>query len=899
MHSDFRKYIGDAGPFSYAFAVCAVAVALCIELFLSRLTSSSPSMTLFALSIAISAWYGGVGPGLVALFASAVAIDYIAFEPGTFLSVSNRGQAGLFACYFLGWFGFCVLTERTYRRLRRDRDLRRAAEKAARHSDRLAQLTTALGQARTPGAVIEAALQEPLHALDADGGAVMLTQNDGSTAEVVRVVGHRQDPPTLHTSVDLSEKGPIRDAVGRGAPVIVESKNAATSEYRGAKSVLNAAAFQAMAVVPLVIGSRVVALVQLEFAHARTFSSDDRDYLFALGPRAAQALDRTWQYEAAQRARADAEALRARADQELEGHQQTEVALRASETRYRTLAARTNRLHGLTAALSEAVTVKAVAQAVVRQGKIAVGATSGDVLLLVDRDTAFETLHSDVSEAAELAGRRVPAESGLCATHVVHTKQPVFIGSFAEWQERYWRSASIAADGGYVSSATLPLFADGAAIGVLAFHFTAPVKFDEEYQALLVSVAQHCAQALDRARLYESAQRARTEAETANRLKDEFVSIVSHDLRTPLNAMLGWTAMLQKGGMDPAITARALRSIHDNATRQAKLIDDLLDFSRIIAGRLALEHEEVDVRQLLRNVIESMIPAAAAKRIEMQFSAAPDGIVLGDMRRLEQVFFNLLGNAVKFTGEGGRVDVELRTIDDLVEVRVADTGIGIDQVFLPHVFDRFRQADSATTRGHGGVGLGLSIARQLVEAHQGTISVESPGKDQGAVFVVRLPSGLPPPAAVTETMAAPGDPGPETRLVQSIRLDGVHVLVVDDESDSREVMAQALEGCGARVTLAENARDAFDILERSEVDVLLADVAMPGEDGYTLIRKIRASTAGRVAAIPAAAVTAHARDDERRLALSAGFHLHLAKPFELAQLTRTVQDLVRGSSLIH
>jgi K+-sensing histidine kinase KdpD/ActR/RegA family two-component response regulator len=897
MLSQLRKILGDPGPFSYAFAACAVALALCIELLLAQLTSSPPSMTLFALSIAISAWYGGVGPGVAALISSVLAIDYITFDPGTFLSVNNRGEAVLFACYFLGWLGFCALTEKTYRRLGRDKELRRIAEKAARHSDRLAQLTSALGQARTPAAVIEAALQEPLHALDADAGAVMLTQNDSGTADVVRVVGHPQEEQALHATVNLAEKGPIRDAVGRGAPVIVESKTAATSEYRGSVSLSGAASFQAIVVVPLVVGSRVVALVQLEFSRPRTFTSEDRDYLFVLGQRAAQALDRTWQYESAQRARAEAEALRARADQELETHQQTEGALRASETRFRTLAARTNRLHGLTAALSEAVTVKAVAQAVVRQGKMAVGATSGDVLLLVEQGAAFETLHSDVSPDSDAAGRRMPAETGLCATHVVQTRQPVFIGSFAEWQERYWRSASIAADGGYVSSATLPLLADNAAIGVLAFHFTAPVKFDEEYQALLVSVAQHCAQALDRARLYESAQRARMEAETANRLKDEFVSIVSHDLRTPLNAMLGWTAMLQKGTLDPSITARALRSIHDNATRQAKLIDDLLDFSRIIAGRLALEREEVDLRQLLRNVIESMIPAAAAKRIDMQFQAADEAVVLGDVRRLEQVFFNLVGNAVKFTDDGGRVDVEIDALDDTVEVRVSDTGVGIDPSFLPHVFDRFRQADSTTNRVYGGVGLGLSIARQLVEAHQGNISVQSAGKNQGSTFIVRLPSGVKRPAAVSPLVAA--ESAPASKGAQAIRLDGVRVLVVDDESDSRDVMAQALEDCGARVTLAQNARDALTILEQSEVDVLLADVAMPDEDGYALIRKVRASTAGRIATIPAAAVTAHARDDERRLALSAGFHLHLAKPFEIAQLTRTVQELVRGTSLIH
>jgi signal transduction histidine kinase/ActR/RegA family two-component response regulator len=644
--------------------------------------------------------------------------------------------------------------------------------------------------------------------------------------------------------------------------------------------------------VPLVIGSRVVAVVQLEFARARTFSADDRNYLFVLGPRAAQALDRTWQYESAQRARAEAETMRARADEELETHQQTEVALRASEARFRTLAARTNRLHGLTAALSEAVTVEAVAEAVVRQGKIAAGATSGEVALLVDNGTAFEIVHSDIGGEHGSRGDRIKAEIGLCATHVIETRQPVFIGSFAEWQQRYWRSASIAADGGYVSSATLPLFAAVQAMGVLAFHFTAPVKFDEEYQALLVSIAQHCAQALDRARLYESAQKARTEAEAANRLKDEFVSIVSHDLRTPLNAMLGWTALLQKGTLAPSITARALQSIHDNATRQAKLIDDLLDFSRITGGRMALDRDEIDLRDLLRNVIESMVPATAAKRIELQFSAAPDAVVLGDIRRLEQVFFNLIGNAVKFTDEGGHIEVSIRRDEGSVEVRVTDSGIGIEPEFLPHVFDRFRQADSTTTRVHGGVGLGLSIARQLVEAHQGSIAVESEGKGRGSTFIVRLPV-----VSVHADVAA--TPVEEPKALGIVRLDGIRVLVVDDESDSREVMSHALEDSGATVSVAENARRAMEILEESEMDVLLADIAMPEEDGYALIRRIRSSPAGRIAAIPAAAVTAHARDDERRRALAAGFHLHLAKPFEPGQLTRTVQALARGNSLVH
>ena len=890
MPVDLRKLVGEARPFSYAAAVCVVALALCLELLLSKLPGASPSTTLFAVSIAVSAWYGGAGPGVLALILSAAAIDYLVVVPGTFLHFTSIGEAVLFASYIAAWLGFCLLTERTYRVLRRDRNLRRMAEQTARQSDRVAQLTAALGQARTPGAVIEAAVQEPLHALEAEAGVMVLMRSDGETAEIVRVVGQHQDTPEL-TTISLSDKSPIADAVGRGAPVIVESREGSSSEYRGLSGT-GAMRYHAVAAIPLVIGSRVVAVVQLEFGRSRMFTTDDRNYLFVLGPRAAQALDRTWQYESAQRARAEAETLRARAAEELEGHQQTELALRASEARHRTLAARTNRLHGLTAALSEAVSVKAVAEAVVRQGKIAVGATSGEVALHIGHAEAFETVHSDVGGEHALAGSRFPAETGLCATHVVQTRQPVFIGSFAEWQQRYWRSASIAADGGYVSSATLPLFVAGQAVGVLAFHFTAPVKFDEEYQALLVSVAQHCAQALDRARLYEAAQKARTEAEAANRLKDEFVSIVSHDLRTPLNAMLGWTALLQKGTLAPSITARALRSIHDNATRQAKLIDDLLDFSRIIGGRMALEREQIDLRDLLRNVIESMVPATAAKRIELQFSAAPEAIVLGDLHRLEQVFFNLLGNAVKFTEEGGRIDVALQCRDGYVEASVTDTGVGIEPEFLPHVFDRFRQADSTTTRVHGGVGLGLSIARQLVEAHQGTIEVESEGKNSGSTFTVRLPVAV-------QHDSVDSDAAPEAKTPSGIRLDGIRVLVVDDELDSREVMAHTLEDCGATVSLAGNAREALAILEQTEMDVLLADIAMPDQDGYSLIRQIRSSPAGRIATIPAAAVTAHARDEERRQALAAGFHLHLAKPFEPGQLTRTVQALARGNSLIH
>ena len=383
--------------------------------------------------------------------------------------------------------------------------------------------------------------------------------------------------------------------------------------------------------------------------------------------------------------------------------------------------------------------------------------------------------------------------------------------------------------------------------------------------------------------MYEQAQRARADAEAANRLKDEFVSTVSHELRTPLNAILGWASMLRTDSIDSDVVPQALESIYRNASRQAKLVDDLLDFSRMASGRATLDVENIDAANLIRGIVESVIPLAAGSQIDIQLSAIPDATLRGDVRRLEQVFVNLLGNALKFTPAGGRIMVSARTNSRNFEVRVADDGIGIDPEFLPHVFDRFRQGDSTTTRNHSGLGLGLSIAKQLVEAHKGSIRVESAGTGKGTAFIVTLPldgSG-PSPARVPDS-----PPSAEPRL------DGVRVLVVDDEKDARDFIERALEDRGAKITLTDNSRDAIDLLERSEFDVLLADIAIPDEDGYSLIRRIRSSKAGKLASIPAAAVTAHARDDERRMALAAGFHMHVSKPVEPFELVRMVNYLV-------
>lgn len=733
-------YFKTSGPIPrFGFSVLAATLATWVAVVV-RSPASVFAMAPFGLAVGLAVWLGGFGPGLAATILSVVASDFFILEPGSLLTLGTPAETIAWFGHGAAWVAFCLMAGRIQRSAADAHTRRLRAERTAAHADRLAQLTAALAQARTSAGVIDAALQEPLHAFKGDAGLLVLVGAEGGTMEAARAIGYDEQEQAARAEVNGAGKSPAADAMACGAPVILASADAYAREYPAGASSGTRPSFSALAAVPIILGSRALAVVQLEFREPREWSAEDREYLLALSGRAAQALDRTFQLEAALRARAQAEALQARADRELAERQKVELALRSSETRFRALAARTERLHVLASALSEAVTIDAVARAVVHHGSKVLGATNGEIWRLVENGSQFEALFSDMPQADSApAPHVIDAEEGLCATHAIATKKPVFVASFDEWQERYSTSATLAADGGYVSSATLPLIVDGAPAGVLAFYFTAPVNFDEEYQALLVSVAQHCAQALERARLYEAAQQARAEAETANRLKDEFVSIVSHELRTPLSAMLGWASMLEKGTLDAPTAERAVRSIHDNATRQVRLVDELLDLSRLTSGRLTLVTEDVDLRSLLHGVVDSIIPAAAAAGLELDVDAIPPLMLRGDPRRLEQVFFNLLGNALKFTSRGGRIGLSVTVLDDRAEVRVCDTGAGIDPAFLPHMFDRFRQGDSTPERRYGGIGLGLAIAKELVEAHRGRIAAESPGAGRGSTFVVTLP----------------------------------------------------------------------------------------------------------------------------------------------------------------
>ena len=379
----------------------------------------------------------------------------------------------------------------------------------------------------------------------------------------------------------------------------------------------------------------------------------------------------------------------------------------------------------------------------------------------------------------------------------------------------------------------------------------------------------------------------------ANRLKDEFLATLSHELRTPLQAILGWSQMLALGPLEPETTQRAMASISRNAQAQSQLVADILDVSRIITGKLSVAVEAVDLRSVVANAVESIRPAAGAKRLDLQVTLDDQPTcVTGDPGRLQQVFWNLLSNAVKFTPAGGSVRVAVERLGSQVQIQVKDSGIGIPPPFLPYVFDRFSQVDSSTTRRHGGLGLGLAIVRHLVELHGGTVRAESDGERRGATFTILLPvRAVHEETSRTEWAEEVQGPAPPISPLAADALKGIKVLVVDDEADARDLVRSVLARAGAVVETAASVREAMEALATARFDVLCADIGMPGEDGYELIRRVRALPAESGAAIMAVALTAYGRAEDRMRALSAGFQQHVSKPVAPGELTAVVRSL--------
>ena len=409
--------------------------------------------------------------------------------------------------------------------------------------------------------------------------------------------------------------------------------------------------------------------------------------------------------------------------------------------------------------------------------------------------------------------------------------------------------------------------------------------------ALLAEIEERVKIEQERVILLKREQAARMEAEAANRLKDEFLATLSHELRTPLNAIMGWAHVLGQSSGDRATVQRAAEVIRQNAAAQAQLIEDILDVSRIVGGRLVLDTRPVHMRAVIEDAIESLTPASSAKGIQIDRTLADGAHVVGDRDRLQQIVWNLVSNALKFTPKGGRVEVELVDEDGDVTVRVSDTGIGITPEFLPFVFDRFRQADSSMSRRHSGLGLGMAIVRHLVELHGGTVSAESEGEGKGATFRLRLPKRA-ETASTNDVLEARVEPPDET-LSALDHLHGVHVLIVEDDADSRQVLAVLLQKLGALVEAVPSAREAVDLVANRRPDVLVSDIGMPEEDGYSLIRRVRQMPADAFKKLPAIALTAYARRQDAEAAIAAGFDRHLSKPVAPGELIKAIKAVVK------
>ncbi|HEY9611688.1 hybrid sensor histidine kinase/response regulator [Allocoleopsis sp.] len=424
----------------------------------------------------------------------------------------------------------------------------------------------------------------------------------------------------------------------------------------------------------------------------------------------------------------------------------------------------------------------------------------------------------------------------------------------------------------------VPLTARKRKLGTMTFVSSQPeCRYSRVDLMIAVELAQRCAIAIDNARLYQ-------EAQEANRIKDEFLAIVSHELRTPLNAILGWVNILRNRKVNESLTTRALETIERNAKSQTKLIEDILDISRIIRGSIRLNTHPVHIASLIHAVIENVRPTAELKAIQIESSFDPSvSLVMGDQERLQQIVWNLLSNAVKFTPEGGCVEVRLEQVNSTAQIAVKDTGKGINPAFLPLVFDRFRQADSTTTRTHGGLGLGLAIVRQLVEMHNGMVYAASEGEGKGATFIVQLPVIEAVQEEATEENAS-GDKAPT--------LEGLRVLVVDDSADTLDLIAFILEQYKAQVTTATSVDEALHAIAQVKPDVIISDIGMPEQDGYSLIRQVRTLEGDGGKQIPAVALTAFAGEEDRTLILNSGFQMHIPKPVEPTELVAIVANMM-------
>ncbi|MBE9201345.1 MULTISPECIES: ATP-binding protein [unclassified Nodularia (in: cyanobacteria)] len=527
---------------------------------------------------------------------------------------------------------------------------------------------------------------------------------------------------------------------------------------------------------------------------------------------------------------------------------------------------------------------------------------------LVDEDSQVMRLASFTGFAEDIAQEYEWLKFGqsVCGT-VAQERRSIYIENAQQLTDP---KTALLRKLGITACYSYPLIASERLLGTLCFGSRSCSQFSENQRGMMQAVCDQIAIAMERASLIASLQKQTEQLREANRMKDEFLAILSHELRSPLNAILGWAQLLRSRKLSEIQIARAIETIERNARTQTQLVEDLLDISRMIRGQLHLNVCTCDLVPLIESAIETVNLAAQAKEIDLKLSliSSPEMqsdhsrfLVAGDIERLQQIIWNLLSNAIKFTPTGGRVEIILsQTIDhgqeltSYAQIQVKDTGIGIKPEFLPYVFDRFRQADSSSTRSYGGLGLGLAIVHHLVELHGATIHVDSPGEDQGSTFTVKLPLLLQSQAVISDFVSNNNADFAVPSQVPSLL--GVRVLVVDDEIDTRDFITTVLQQCQAEVKTVESVSEALQVMREWKPDVLVSDIAMPEEDGYSLIRKVRSQPPEQGGKIPAAALTAYARAEDRTRAIQEGYQLHLPKPIEPAELAIVVASLVNRNS---
>ncbi|MHC5939194.1 AAA family ATPase [Nostoc sp.] len=701
----------------------------------------------------------------------------------------------------------------------------------------------------------------------ADWCGVDLLQDNQSINRVA--VAHR-DPEKVKLGWELYQRYPIKlDAAGGVAEVLRTGVAEMVAEISDAALVaaiadpeylriLRELGLKSCIIFPLVARGRIFGTISFVTSESeRRYSRVDLSLAEDIAHRAAIAIDNARLYQEAQQAQRTAE--------------------RALE--------RIARLQSITAALSELLTPAQVSEVIVEQSMAALGASCALVALLNESKTELEIVRA-VGFNQDLVNtwRNFPIDSPSPLAEAVRTGQPIWAEPIQNRVTRYPHLAQAYAQYNFDAWISIPLMVEGWAVGGITLGFPKLQQLTGEDQAFILAVAQQCAQAIARAHLYEAERMARSAAESANRIKDEFLAVLSHELRTPLNPILGWAKLMRSRKLDQATSDRALETIERNAKLQTQLIEDLLDVSRILQGKLNLNFDQINLVSVIEAAIETVRLSGEAKSIQIQrifeSGVAP---VLGDANRLQQVIWNILSNAIKFTPSGGEVKIKLEQVGSQLQICVTDTGKGIAPEFLPFVFDYFRQADGATTRKFGGLGLGLAIVHHLVELHGGTVQAESLGEGKGATFTVRLP-------CLQNESKGIKDAKDNSSLVaaQSLPLSGLKILVVDDDADMREFLPFMLEQYGATVSVVASAIAALTALSQSLPNLIISDIGMPEMDGYMLMRQVRSLEPEQGGTIPAIALTAYAGEIDHQQAIAVGFQLHISKPVDPEELVKAI-----------